>query len=55
MLTGLKMDTQIGIKPENRESVAHLLNTVLSNEFILYTKTRRAHPVILLEDCLYGK
>jgi starvation-inducible DNA-binding protein len=43
MSINLKMDTQIGIKPENRESVAHLLNTVLSNEFILYTKTRRAH------------
>ena len=37
------MDMQLGIKPENRERVAQLLSIVLSNEFIVYTKTRRAH------------
>ena len=37
------MKPQIGINPENLSQVAYLLNGVLADEFILYTKTRNAH------------
>jgi starvation-inducible DNA-binding protein len=37
------MNPQIGIKSENLSQVAHMLNVVLADEFVLYTKTRRAH------------
>jgi starvation-inducible DNA-binding protein len=37
------MKPQIGISPENLSQVAHLLNSLLADEFILYTKTRNAH------------
>jgi starvation-inducible DNA-binding protein len=35
--------TRIGISPDNLEKAAHILNAVLADEFILYTKTRNAH------------
>jgi starvation-inducible DNA-binding protein len=37
------MNPQIGIKPEYLSQAAHFLSAVLADEFVLYTKTRRAH------------
>ena len=37
------MQPNIGIKPENLTAVAHILNGILADEFLLYTKTRNAH------------
>jgi starvation-inducible DNA-binding protein len=37
------MQPNIGIKPENLGAVAHALNGILADEFLLYTKTRNAH------------
>jgi starvation-inducible DNA-binding protein len=37
------MQTQIGIKQENLSKIAHSLCQILADEFILYTKTRKAH------------
>jgi starvation-inducible DNA-binding protein len=37
------MKTQIGISDEHKAKVAHVLNTLLADEFVLYTKTRNAH------------
>jgi starvation-inducible DNA-binding protein len=37
------MKTQIGIKPENSVKVADSLNKLLSDEHVLYIKTRNAH------------
>jgi len=37
------MQPNIGIKPENLKAVSHALNGILSDEFLLYTKTRNAH------------
>jgi len=37
------MKTQIGIKPENSVKVADILNKLLSDEHVLYIKTRNAH------------
>jgi len=38
-----KMKTQIGIKPEDSVQVADALNKLLSDEHVLYIKTRNAH------------
>jgi starvation-inducible DNA-binding protein len=37
------MNPNIGISPENLAEVAHELNVILADEFLLYTKTRNAH------------
>ena len=37
------MEPGIGITSENRLKVAHILNVVLADEFLLYTKTKNAH------------
>ena len=37
------MEPRIGITSENRNSVAHVLNGFLADEFVLYLKTRNAH------------
>ncbi|WP_207514674.1 Dps family protein [Longitalea luteola] len=37
------MQPNIGIKPENLSAVSHILNGILADEFLLYTKTRNAH------------
>jgi starvation-inducible DNA-binding protein len=37
------METTIGIKQEDRSTVAHLLSKILADEFVLNTKTRNAH------------
>jgi starvation-inducible DNA-binding protein len=37
------MQPNIGIKPDNLTAVAHRLNVILADEFLLYTKTRNAH------------
>lgn len=33
----------IGISTDNRQAVANILNRILSDEFVLYTKTRKFH------------
>ena len=35
--------TNIGISEENRQSVAGILDSILSDEYVLYTKTRNYH------------
>jgi starvation-inducible DNA-binding protein len=35
--------TEIGITKDNRGAVAHMLQQLLADEFLLYTKTRNAH------------
>ncbi|WP_027126402.1 Dps family protein [Gelidibacter mesophilus] len=37
------MKTNIGISKENREKVTEILAKLLADEFVLYTKTLRAH------------
>lgn len=37
------MEPRIGIKAENLKQVSHILNGILADEFVLYTKTRNAH------------
>ncbi len=37
------MNTNIGITDKNRKAVAAQLSRLLADEFILYTKTRKAH------------
>ena len=37
------MKANIGIKQENISKVAEILTKVLADEFVLYTKTKRAH------------
>lgn len=37
------MIAHIGIKPENLANVAHSLGKIMADEFILYTKTLKAH------------
>lgn len=37
------MQTNIGISKENRQAVSEILAKLLSDEYILYTKTRNAH------------
>lgn len=48
------METHIGIKKENLEKVAHSLNLLLADEYVLYTKTRKAHWNIEGDD-FYNK
>lgn len=38
-----KSDLNIGISERNREGVVKILNTLLADEYILYTKTRNYH------------
>ena len=37
------MKPNIGITDNNRESVAAILNTLLADEYLLYTQTRKYH------------
>lgn len=37
------MEPTIGLSAENLEKAAHALNSVLADEYLLYTKTRNAH------------
>ncbi|WP_114940980.1 Dps family protein [Mucilaginibacter endophyticus] len=37
------MEPKIGISADNLAKVAHALNSILADEYILYTKTRNAH------------
>ena len=37
------MEPKIGIKEDNLAAVAHSLSTILADEFVLYTKTKKAH------------
>ena len=44
---GWAMKTEIGLSEEQRDTVVKILNTVLSDEYILYTKTRNYHWNVL--------
>jgi starvation-inducible DNA-binding protein len=37
------MEPKVGISKENLSQVAHTLNKILADEYVLYTKTRNAH------------
>ncbi len=37
------MEPKIGIKEENLATVAHSLSQILADEYVLYTKTKKAH------------
>ena len=37
------MKTSIGLSPEQKEGVGKILNILLADEFVLYTKTRNYH------------
>lgn len=37
------MEAKIGISPEHLAEVAHSLSRILADEYVLYTKTRKAH------------
>lgn len=37
------METNIGISPKNRKEMARILNELLADEYILYTKTLKYH------------
>lgn len=37
------MEAKIGISPDHLAEVAHSLSKILADEFVLYTKTRKAH------------
>lgn len=37
------MDPNIGISPENSKNIVGILNNLLSDEYVLYTKTRNYH------------
>lgn len=37
------MDPKIGIREENLAGVAHVMCKILADEFVLYTKTKKAH------------
>lgn len=37
------MKPNIGISDSNRQSVVKILNTLLADEYVLYTKTRNYH------------
>src|SRR6266511_4611858 len=40
---GKAMKPSIGISDSNRQSVVKILNTLLADEYVLYTKTRNYH------------
>ncbi len=42
-MKGKTMKPNIGITDNNRESVAAILNTLLADEYLLYTQTRKYH------------
>ncbi len=48
------MEPKIGIKEKNLSAVAHVLSKILADEFVLYTKTRKAHWNVEGKD-FYGK
>ena len=37
------MEPKLELKAENLSKVAHALNVILADEYVLYTKTRNAH------------
>jgi len=37
------MEPKIGIKEENLAKIAHSLSQILADEYVLYTKTKKAH------------
>jgi starvation-inducible DNA-binding protein len=41
------MKTNIGLSDEQRDNVVKILNTLLSDEYVLYTKTRNYHWNVL--------
>ena len=43
MTQDLQKAIEIGLSPKQREGVARILNILLSDEYLLYTKTRKYH------------
>jgi len=48
------MEAKIGISAENLAEVAHSLSKILADEYVLYTKTRKAHWNVVGPD-FYNK
>jgi starvation-inducible DNA-binding protein len=46
----MKENVDIGIESENRKEVVGILNTLLADEYILYTKTRNYHWNVVGKD-----
>jgi len=46
------MEVKIGLSQESAGAVCHLLEKVLADEFVLYTKTRKAHWCVTGSDFL---
>ena len=46
----MKENVDIGIESENRKGVVGILNTLLADEYILYTKTRNYHWNVVGKD-----
>src|SRR5581483_5333164 len=44
------MKSDIGLKPDDAKGVAHILNDVLADEYVLYTKTRNYHWNVVSPD-----
>ena len=40
---GIDMKPNIGLSDKEREGVAKILSTLLSDEYVIYTKTRNYH------------
>jgi starvation-inducible DNA-binding protein len=49
-LDQLKENADIGIEEENRKGVVAILNTLLSDEYLLFTKTRNYHWNVVGKD-----
>lgn len=44
------METNIGISTKNRQGIVNILNKILADEYVLYTKTRNYHWNVTGED-----
>ncbi len=49
-LEKLKENIDIGIKEDNRKGVVNILNTLLADEYLLFTKTRNYHWNVVGKD-----
>ena len=46
----MRENVDIGIESENRKEVVGILNTLLADEYVLYTKTRNYHWNVVGKD-----
>ncbi|HKU83881.1 MAG TPA: hypothetical protein VJP58_07555, partial [Candidatus Nitrosocosmicus sp.] len=46
----MKEDVDIGIETENRKGVVGILNILLADEYLLFTKTRNYHWNVVGKD-----